>query len=99
MKHPSPSIASLWEAHSREGWPQFSSPNEGQLMTLDTVIGGCAVFYLDGEQGLDCQRIAILEDCVTDLDSLLDDLSDDSLDYFLRLRQLAAALVQSSRSE
>ena len=91
------SIASLWDAHSREGWPQFSNPNEGQLMTLDTVIGGCVVFYLDGTEGLDSQRIAILEDCVADLDTLLDELSEDSLEYFRRLRQLAAALVQSSR--
>lgn len=93
------SIASLWEAHSREGWPQFSSPNEGQLMTLDTVIGGCAVFYLDGQDRLDSQRVAILEDCVTDLDTLLDDLAEDSRGYFLRLRDLATALVRSSRPE
>lgn len=91
------SIASLWEAHSREGWPHFSSPHEGQLMTLDTVIGGCAVFYLDGPEGLDGRRIAILEDCMADLDALLDDLTEDSLGYFQRLRQLASALVQSSR--
>ena len=93
------SIASLWDAHSREGWPQFSSPNEGQLMTLDTVIGGCAVFYLDGPEGLDSQRIAILEDCVADLDTLLDELAEDSLEYFRRLRQLATALIQSGRPD
>ncbi|MBI4002586.1 MAG: hypothetical protein HY348_12490 [Nitrospira defluvii] len=93
------SIALLWDAHSSEGWPQFSSPNEGQLMTLDTVIGGCAVFYLDGPEGLDSQRIAILKDCVADLDTLLDDLTEDSLEYFRRLRQLATALVQSSRPD
>lgn len=97
MNHPS--IASIWDAHSRDGWPQFSSSNEGQLMTLDTVIGGCAVFYLDGPEGLDSQRIAILEDCVSDLDGLLDDLPEDSLEYFRRLRQLATALVQSSRPD
>jgi len=93
------SIASLWDTHSRQGWPHFSSPHEGQLMTLDTVIGGCAVFYLDGQEGLDGPRIAILEDCVADLDALLDDLTEDSLEYFLRLRRLAAALVGSSRPE
>ena len=93
------SIAALWDVHSREGWPQFSSPNEGQLMTLDTVIGGCAVFYLDGPEGLDSQRIAILEDCVADLDALLDGLAEDSLEYFLRLRQLATALAQSGRPD
>ncbi|MBS0169334.1 MAG: hypothetical protein JSR62_03180 [Nitrospira sp.] len=88
-----PSIAALWEEHSREGWPHFSSPNEGQLMTLDTVIGGCAVFYLDGQPELDRQRIAILEDCVADLDGLLDDLVGESLGYFQRLRRLATALT------
>ena len=87
-------IASLWEEHSREGWPRFSSPNEGQLMTLDTVIGGCAVFYLDGQAEMDSQRIAILQDCIVDLDNLLDDLTEASLGYFQRLRRLAAALVQ-----
>ena len=87
-------IASLWEEHSREGWPRFSSPNEGQLMTLDTVIGGCAVFYLDGQAELDSQRIAILQDCIVELDNLLDDLTEDSLGYFQRLRRLAAALVK-----
>ena len=91
-------IASLWEEHSREGWPRFSSPNEGQLMTLDTVIGGCAVFYLDGQTEIDSQRIAILQDCVADLDTLLDDLTEDSLGYFQRLRRLAAALVQLNQA-
>lgn len=92
------SIASLWEEHSREGWPHFSSPNEGQLMTLDTVIGGCAVFYLDGQPELDDQRIAILQDCVADLDGLLEDLSGDSLGYFQRLRRLATALVDVNQT-
>ncbi len=62
-------------------------------MTLDTVIGGCAVFYLDGQPEMDSQRLVILEDCVADLDGLLEDLSGDSLGYFQRLRQLATALV------
>ena len=62
-------------------------------MTLDTVIGGCAVFYLDGQPEMDSQRLAILEDCVADLDGLLEDLSGDSLGYFQRLRRLATALV------
>ncbi|GMV51711.1 hypothetical protein FBQ96_07440 [Nitrospirales bacterium NOB] len=91
------SVASLWEAHCREGWPQFSSPHEGELMTLDTVIGGCAVFYLDGETRLDGQRIGILEDCIADLDNLLDDMADEHKAYFQRLRQLAMALLDCSR--
>jgi hypothetical protein len=88
-------IADLWEAHSREDWPQFASPHEGQLMTLDTVIGGCAVFYLDGEDSLDRERIAILKDCLSDLDGLLEELEDGTQAYFQRLRLLAAALIQT----
>ena len=67
-------------------------------MTLDTVIGGCAVFYLDGQPEMDSQRLAILEDCVADLDGLLEDLSGDSLGYFQRLRQRATALVNVNQT-
>lgn len=93
-----PSIAGVWEVHSQAGWPQFSDPNEGQLMTLDTVIGGCAVYYLDSPEGLDPARIDILRDCIADLDNLLEDLSDDSLAYFRRLRLLAELLVSSDEA-
>jgi hypothetical protein len=89
-------VATLWEAHCHAGWPQFNSPHEGQLMTLDTVIGGCAVFYLDGEDTLDLQRVAILEDCLSDLDGLLEELEDGTLVYFQRLRLLAEALIQTT---
>jgi hypothetical protein len=92
------SIASVWETHSRAGWPQLSDPNEGQLMTLDTVIGGCAVFYLDSADGLDAARFAILRDCIADLDNLLDDLSDEPLSYFRRLRLLAELLLATERT-
>ncbi len=41
-------------------------------MTLDTVISGCVVYFLDSPEGLDAQRLAIVEDCVADLDNLTD---------------------------
>ncbi len=66
-------------------------------MTLDTVIGGCAVFYLDGEDALDQQRVAILEDCVSDLDALLEELGEDTQEYFQRLRELAQALIETGQ--
>lgn len=86
-------IASVWEEHRAEGWPQFSSPHEGQLMTLDTVISGCVVFYLDGEDSLDPQRVGIIKDCVGDLDELTADLEQDTQRYFLRLKQLGELLL------
>jgi hypothetical protein len=46
-------IATAWEQHCATGWPQFSSPHQGQLMTIDTVISGCVVFYLDSAEGLE----------------------------------------------
>ena len=66
-------------------------------MTLDTVIGGCAVYYLDSADGLDAGRVSILKDCIDDLDALLDDLTDDSLVYFRRLRLLAELLIASDQ--
>jgi hypothetical protein len=62
-------------------------------MTLDTVISGCVVYFLDSPEGLDPQRVSILEDCVTDLDNLTGELDEDCGSYFQRLRQLGALLI------
>lgn len=86
-------IATAWETHCGEGWPQFASPNEGQLMTLDTVISGCVVFFLDSPEGLDAQRVAIVKDCLADLDDLTEELDADCRPYFLRLRRLGELLI------
>jgi len=86
-------IAAAWKQHCENGWPQFSSPNQGQLMTLDTVISGCVVFYLDSPEGLDHQRVAIVKDCVGDLGDLTEELDTDSQEYFLRLRRLGEMLL------
>ncbi len=88
-------IAALWEVHREAGWPPCGSPDEGELMTLDTVISGCVTYYLDSDEGLDEQRIGILEDCVADLDGILPDLSDEAEIYFERARGLAALLLDS----
>ncbi len=89
-------IAAAWEQHCGNDWPQFSSPNQGQLMTLDTVISGCVVFYLDSPDGLDHQRVAIVKDCLGDLDDLAGELDTDSQAYFLRLRQLGEMLLATA---
>lgn len=91
-------VVSLWEQHRDAEWPQRSGPLEGQLMTLDTVISGCAVHYLDSSEGLDDQRLGILQDCLSDLDSVLGQLPPDTSSYFRRLRSLAELLLASSRS-
>ncbi len=64
-------------------------------MTLDTVISGCVVFYLDSPEGLDDQRIAIVKDCLGDLDDLTGELDVDSQTYFHRLRQLGEMLLET----
>ncbi len=65
-------------------------------MTLDTVISGCVVFYLDSPEGLDDQRIAIVKDCLEDLADLTDELDSASQTYFLGLRQLGELLLSTS---
>ena len=89
-------IAAAWEQHCGEGWPQFSSPDQGQLMTLDTVISGCVVFYLDSPDGLDERRIAIVRDCLTDLEDLTPGLDLDSQAYFHGLRRLGELLLATA---
>jgi hypothetical protein len=88
-------IITAWERHCADDWPQFSSPHQGPLMTIDTVIGGCVVYYLDGADGLDDQRLAILEDCLHDLDDLTGELEAEYQPYFLRLRQLGSLLLDT----
>jgi hypothetical protein len=91
-------IATAWEQHCANGWPQFSSPDEGQLMTLDTVISGCVVYYLESSDGLDDQRLAIVKDCLRDLDDLTTELEADCQSYFFRLRELGEMLLQVQSS-
>ncbi len=62
-------------------------------MTIDTVISGCVVYYLDSAEGLDDQRIAIVKDCLGDLDELTEGLDSESQTYFYRLRELGAMLL------
>lgn len=88
-------IAALWEVHREAGWPTFSAPSEGQLMTLDTVISGCVTYFLDSTEGLDPQRVEILEDCVADLDALLPDVPAEASGYFERLRTLAGLVLDA----
>lgn len=88
-------IVSVWETHRSEGWPHVANPNEGQLMTLDTVISGCVVFFLDSTDGLDPQRLTILQDCLTELDDLTAELDADCRPYFLRLRHLGELLLET----
>lgn len=66
-------------------------------MTLDTVISGCVVFFLDSPDGLDDQRVAIVKDCLNELDELMGELNVDSQAYFLRLRQLGEMLLTTAQ--
>ena len=90
-------LVALWEVHRDAGWPKIEDGHEGELMTLDTVISGCMVFFLDSEEGLDPQRVDILEGCLADLDNLLPDMPDEWSGYFERLRTLAGLLVKATK--
>lgn len=90
-------LIQVWEAHRDAGWPAEAGPNEGELMTLDTVISGCMVYFLDTPEGLDAPRVGMLESCLSDLDALLPELAEDCTDYFGRLRVLASLLLETTR--
>jgi hypothetical protein len=89
-------IETAWNQHRANDWPQFTNSNQGQLMTLDTVISGCVVYYLDTPEGLDRQRVAIVQDCLNDLDDLTGELDVDSQAYFVRLRRLGEMLLATA---
>lgn len=89
-------IVTLWEAHKEERWPRLASHQEGPLMTLDTVISGCVVYYLESPEGLDAQRRTIVGDCLADLDTIAEELDEESVQYFQRLRRLGSLLLAST---
>ncbi len=68
-------------------------------MTLDTVISGCVTYFLESEDGLDPQRIDMLESCVGDLSRLLPELADHASAYFERLRTLASLLLEAHQRQ
>ena len=86
-------VGRLWEAHKQAGWPRVAAELEGPLMTLDTVISGCVVYFLDGQDGLDDQRRAIIGDCLADLETMEQELEEDCRPYFQRLHELGTLLL------
>ncbi len=82
-----------WQVHQQADWPDGLGGDEGQLMTLDTVISGCVTYFFD-EQDLDDQRVDILRDCLAELEGLVDDVSDAPSEYFRRLQFLGTTLLQ-----
>ncbi|MER3422485.1 MAG: hypothetical protein C4293_03900 [Nitrospiraceae bacterium] len=88
-------INSLWQVHRDAGWPKVSGLHEGELMTLDTVISGCVTYFLESEEGLDPQRVGILQSCLADLNGLLPELGDEAISYFERLMALAGLVLEA----
>lgn len=87
-------LTAMWQTHRDAAWPDLASPHEGELMTLDTVISGCVVFYMEHDEGLDGQRVEILASCLSDLEALLPELPDpDARAYFDRLKVLGQLVL------
>ena len=86
-------VGRLWEAHKHEDWPRIAAQLEGPLMTLDTVISGCVVYFLDSQDGLDDKRRAMLGDCLADLETIEQEIEEECLSYFQRLHELGALLL------
>ena len=91
-------LSELGHVHQDAKWPESLGGSEGQLMMLDTVIIGCINYYME-EKALDPQRVGILEDSLSDLESLLPDLSDDAAGYFMRLRKIGTLLLDTVSGE
>ena len=85
----------LWKMHQDAKWPESLGGAEGELMMLDTVIVGCITYFVE-EKELDSQRVRILQDSLSELDGLLTDLTDEGTEYFSRLRQLGALILNGS---
>ena len=83
----------VWQVHQDADWPVDLGGDEGQLMTLDTVIGGCLTYFCE-EHNLDEQRVEILRDCLAELEGVVEDVSETPSEYFRRLQFLGKTLLQ-----
>lgn len=83
----------MWQVHQDADWPGELGSDEGQLMTLDTVISGCLNYFCE-EHNLDEQRIEILRECLADLEGVVDSVSESPSEYFCRLQFLGTTLLQ-----
>jgi len=83
----------VWQVHQLADWPGELGSDEGQLMTLDTVICGCVTYFFD-EQELDAPRVEILRDCLAELNGVFPDLPDTPMEYFRQLQFLGTTLLQ-----
>lgn len=88
-------ITTLWAQHRDAEYPRVDGPSAGELMTLDTVVCGCVTHFLDSEDGLDPQRVEMLQDCMKDLTGLIPELDETAAAYFGRLHTLAQLLLDS----
>ncbi len=88
----------LWQSHQDAKWPDSLDGAEGQLMMVDTVIVGCLAYY-EEEKELDSQRVVILQDSLSELDELFDDLPEEGVEYFSRLRQLGHLILNESSKD
>ena len=86
-------LETLWLLHCAAQWPRAVGAHEGELMTLDTVISGCVTYVLESGCDLDERRVAILKDCLADLEDLLPELEDEARDYFQRVQGLGRLLL------
>ncbi|MDX2347245.1 MAG: hypothetical protein QNK38_00155 [Nitrospirota bacterium] len=86
-------IGEVWQGHQAADWPGDLGSDEGQLMTLDTVIGGCVTYFFE-EHHLDEKRVEILRDCLAELDEVVEDISETATEYFCRLQFLGITLLQ-----
>ncbi len=90
-------FVSLWDVHRNADWPEAVGSREGELMTIDTVMGGCVTFFLE-EKRLDPPRVVILLDCLNELDALLYELESETKQYFERLQSVGILLKELGQS-
>ena len=89
-------ISSIWNLHRDADWPIFESPHVGELMTIDTVMSGAVIYYLDHPEGLDLKRVQMVQGCLSELEDILGELSDEPLEYFTRLQTLGTLILSPS---
>ncbi len=72
-----------------------SKPDRPDLVSIDTFSAGCITVFIEREGKLDMKRMTCLRQCSQDLDTCLDQLNGDTLEYFARLSSLSKMILNA----
>lgn len=89
-------IERLWDEFCSQSFPEVIAGREIRgicITSVDSFVAGCISTFIQNG-GLDPEKIRILENCLEDLEKVMDELNGSNRKYFLKLQALGNTVVK-----